>query len=59
MPESNWGPALIGTPDELVEMFAAEAERGVELMIIRFHDRADADTIELFGREVISVLRDR
>jgi alkanesulfonate monooxygenase SsuD/methylene tetrahydromethanopterin reductase-like flavin-dependent oxidoreductase (luciferase family) len=59
MPESNWGPALIGTPDELVAMFTAEAERGVELMIIRFHDRADANTIDLFGREVISVLRDR
>jgi alkanesulfonate monooxygenase SsuD/methylene tetrahydromethanopterin reductase-like flavin-dependent oxidoreductase (luciferase family) len=59
MPESSWGPALIGTPDELVQMFTDEAERGVELMIIRFHDRADANTIELFGREVISVLRQR
>jgi alkanesulfonate monooxygenase SsuD/methylene tetrahydromethanopterin reductase-like flavin-dependent oxidoreductase (luciferase family) len=57
MPESSWGPALIGTPDELVAMFRAEVERGVELMIIRFHDRADAGTIELFGREVISILQ--
>lgn len=59
MPVSSWGPELIGTPDELVQMFTAEADRGVELMIIRFHDRADANTIDLFGREVISVLLDR
>lgn len=57
MPEASWGPALVGTPDELVQMFTDEAERGVEMMIIRFHDRADASTIELFGREVISVLQ--
>ncbi len=35
-------------------MFVAEAERGVDLMIVRFHDRAEPDTIDVFGREVIA-----
>lgn len=59
MPESGWGPALIGTSGELAATFASEAERGVELAIVRFHDRADPDTIDRFGRDVISVLRGR
>ncbi|WP_124708194.1 LLM class flavin-dependent oxidoreductase [Gordonia insulae] len=58
MPESGWGPALIGTTDELTARFASEADRGVKLAIVRFHDRADPDTIDLFGRDVISALRE-
>lgn len=57
MPESGWGPTLIETPGELAATFASEAERGVELAIVRFHDRADPDTMDVFGRGVISVLR--
>ncbi|MBM7368859.1 LLM class flavin-dependent oxidoreductase [Gordonia hydrophobica] len=56
MPESGWGEPLIGTLDELAEKFESEAERGVELAIVRFHDRADPDTLDRFGREVIAPL---
>ncbi|WP_024795252.1 LLM class flavin-dependent oxidoreductase [Tomitella biformata] len=57
MPESGWGQALVGTPDELVALFAAERERGVEQCIVRFHDFGTAETLELFGREVIAAFR--
>ncbi|CAM3212849.1 alkanesulfonate monooxygenase SsuD/methylene tetrahydromethanopterin reductase-like flavin-dependent oxidoreductase (luciferase family) [Williamsia muralis] len=56
MPESGWGAPLIGTPEELAATFESEADRGVELAIVRFHDRADPDTIDRFGRDVISAL---
>jgi alkanesulfonate monooxygenase SsuD/methylene tetrahydromethanopterin reductase-like flavin-dependent oxidoreductase (luciferase family) len=57
MPESAWGRALIGTPDELVEMFRAERDLGVELFIVRFHDLGTEATLELFGKEVAAPLK--
>ncbi|SNT36462.1 LLM class flavin-dependent oxidoreductase [Rhodococcoides kyotonense] len=56
LPESGWGPAMIGTPAELVQKFAAEFDRGIELCIVRLHDLANLETIDVFGREVASVL---
>ncbi|MFC3243598.1 hypothetical protein ACFOJ6_16080 [Gordonia humi] len=58
MPATSWGPPLVGSPEELRAMFLAEAERGVDLMIVRFHDRAEPDTIDVFGREVIAPVQE-
>lgn len=57
MPESAWGPPVIGTPAELVDYFAGEAARGVELFILRFHDHAPVRTLELFAAQVAAPLR--
>ncbi|WP_020109495.1 LLM class flavin-dependent oxidoreductase [Nocardia sp. 348MFTsu5.1] len=59
LPESGWGKALVGTPDELVEMFKAEIDHGVELCIVRLHDLADPATIKTFGRDVIAPILER
>lgn len=59
LPESGWGAALVGTPAELVGMFEAEIDRGVELCIVRLHDLADPETIKIFGREVIAPIQER
>ncbi|HEY9315055.1 LLM class flavin-dependent oxidoreductase [Williamsia sp.] len=58
LPESGWGKALVGTPAELVDMFKAEIERGVELCIVRLHDLADPETIKTFGDDVIAPIRE-
>lgn len=59
LPESGWGPALIGSPAELVDMFAMEFAQGVELCVVRLHDLADPHTIDVFGQEVIAAFSDR
>lgn len=57
MPEKAWGRALIGTPDELVAMFSAERDLGVDMFIVRFHDLGTEATLGLFGKEVAAPLR--
>lgn len=57
MPEPAWGPALVGTPAELVELFASERARGVELAVVRFDDFGAPETLRRFGAEVIPALR--
>jgi alkanesulfonate monooxygenase SsuD/methylene tetrahydromethanopterin reductase-like flavin-dependent oxidoreductase (luciferase family) len=57
MPERAWGPALVGTPDALVEQLLAERERGVEMFVLRFHDFGTPDTLRLFGSEVAEAVR--
>ncbi|MCW2528576.1 MAG: putative oxidoreductase [Pseudonocardiales bacterium] len=57
MPEVAWGVPLIGTPQELIDQILAERARGVELFVLRFHDLANPETLELFGREVAEPLR--
>ncbi|WP_067662991.1 LLM class flavin-dependent oxidoreductase [Nocardia miyunensis] len=57
MPENSWGAPFIGTPDQLVEMFAAERARGVELFIVRFHDLGSEATLKFFGREVAAAVK--
>jgi len=56
MPESAWGTPLVGTPAELVELFAAERARGVELAIVRFDDFGTPETVKRFGAEVVGAL---
>jgi alkanesulfonate monooxygenase SsuD/methylene tetrahydromethanopterin reductase-like flavin-dependent oxidoreductase (luciferase family) len=53
MPASGWGEAVVGDAAQLREYFAAEAERGVEMAIIRFYDFADERTLDRFGADVI------
>ncbi|WP_040830888.1 LLM class flavin-dependent oxidoreductase [Nocardia jiangxiensis] len=57
MPESAWGPAVVGTSKKLLAYFTGERARGVELFILRFHDHAPARTLELFAAEVATPLR--
>jgi len=59
MPASGWGEPVVGTAEQLLAQLAADQDRGVELFILRFHDRAAARTLELFGREVAEPLRRR
>ncbi len=54
MPAAGWGEPVIGTGEELRSFFASEAERGVELAILRFHDVAAERTLQAFGRDVIN-----
>ncbi|WGL54067.1 LLM class flavin-dependent oxidoreductase [Nocardioides sp. BP30] len=56
MPVAAWGEPLVGTPAELVDLFAAERARGVELAIVRFDDFGAPDTVKRFGNEVIGAL---
>ncbi|RHW28587.1 LLM class flavin-dependent oxidoreductase [Nocardioides immobilis] len=56
MPESAWGRPLVGTPDELVELFRAERSRGVALCVVRFDDFGTPETLRRFGAEVIPAL---
>jgi alkanesulfonate monooxygenase SsuD/methylene tetrahydromethanopterin reductase-like flavin-dependent oxidoreductase (luciferase family) len=54
MPASGWGEAVVGDAAQLRDFFAAEAERGVEMAIVRFYDFADERTIDRFGADVIN-----
>lgn len=54
MPVVGWGEPVIGTGEELRSFFTGEAERGVELAILRFYDVAAERTLRAFGRDVIS-----
>jgi alkanesulfonate monooxygenase SsuD/methylene tetrahydromethanopterin reductase-like flavin-dependent oxidoreductase (luciferase family) len=53
LPRGGWGEIVIGAAAELREFFAAEAERGVELAILRFYDVANERTLDVFGADVI------
>ena len=57
LPEPAWGTPLLGTADRVIEQLRAERNRGVELFVLRFHDFAPAETLERFGRDVITPLR--
>jgi alkanesulfonate monooxygenase SsuD/methylene tetrahydromethanopterin reductase-like flavin-dependent oxidoreductase (luciferase family) len=59
MPEYAWGEPVVGTPEQVLKHLAADQDRGVELFIVRFHDKAADRTLELFGREVAGPLRAR
>jgi len=52
MPETGWGAPLTGTPDELVERFRAEREKGVEMFVLHFHDYRDPTIFHRFMTEV-------
>ncbi|MEE2031428.1 LLM class flavin-dependent oxidoreductase [Rhodococcus chondri] len=54
MPAQSWGAPLVGTADMLVDQLNAERENGVELFVLRFHDFAEPETLERFGRDVIA-----
>lgn len=56
MPEQSWGAPIVGTADMLIDQLNAERERGVELFVLRFHDFAEPETLERFGRDVIAQL---
>ncbi|MBF4476508.1 Flavin-dependent oxidoreductase, luciferase family (includes alkanesulfonate monooxygenase SsuD and methylene tetrahydromethanopterin reductase) [Rhodococcus rhodochrous J3] len=56
MPAQSWGAPLVGTAEMLIDQLDAERERGVELFVLRFHDFAEPETLELFGRDVIAKL---
>ena len=45
---------LIGTTEELAEQFAGLAERGIERVYVWFADFARPETLDQFGREVIT-----
>ena len=45
--------AVRGTPEQVVEGLRAKVERGVRLFTIMFGDLAPAETIRLFGEQVL------
>ncbi|NMD61411.1 UNVERIFIED_ORG: alkanesulfonate monooxygenase SsuD/methylene tetrahydromethanopterin reductase-like flavin-dependent oxidoreductase (luciferase family) [Nocardia globerula] len=57
MPEAGWGKALVGTPDQLVDLFLDEQARGIDLFVLRFHDFANAETMRIFATEVAPNVR--
>ncbi|HEY3108226.1 MAG TPA: hypothetical protein VGL23_05705, partial [Chloroflexota bacterium] len=50
------GGALIGTPEQLIEQFAAYAKVGCQYAIYRTPDWQDPESIQLFSERVIPAL---
>ena len=50
--------ALIGTPDELIAMFAEYARVGCQYVIFRMPDWIDVEAVQLFAERVIPGLAD-
>jgi alkanesulfonate monooxygenase SsuD/methylene tetrahydromethanopterin reductase-like flavin-dependent oxidoreductase (luciferase family) len=48
--------AVRGTPDQVIEGLREKVRHGVQLFTIMFGDLAPADTIRLFGAEVLPAL---
>ncbi len=53
----TWGGSVTGTPDEVAAVLRTYLDRGVEQLIIQFHDYGRPDTLALFARQVIPALR--
>jgi len=58
MPVRGWGEPLVGPPETILEQLSHDWDRGVELFVLRFHDRAATRTLQLFDREVAQPLRE-
>jgi alkanesulfonate monooxygenase SsuD/methylene tetrahydromethanopterin reductase-like flavin-dependent oxidoreductase (luciferase family) len=48
----DWSMRIIGTPDDVIAGIRALVARGVEQLVIQFHDYGRPETLALFGREV-------
>jgi alkanesulfonate monooxygenase SsuD/methylene tetrahydromethanopterin reductase-like flavin-dependent oxidoreductase (luciferase family) len=53
----DWSAKVTGTPDEVVDGLRALIDRGVQQLVIQFHDYGRPDTLALFGREVLGAVR--
>ena len=52
-----WGGLLIGNADELSEQFRREADWGVEMFIIQFHDFGTPESLQAFAEGVLPNFR--
>ena len=53
---SVWGGAITGTADDVVAGLRSYVDRGIEQLIIQFHDYGRPETLTLFADEVLGAL---
>jgi alkanesulfonate monooxygenase SsuD/methylene tetrahydromethanopterin reductase-like flavin-dependent oxidoreductase (luciferase family) len=54
----TWGSWIVGTPDEVAAALRRHVDRGIEQLIIQFHDYGRRESLELFANEVMPAIRE-
>jgi alkanesulfonate monooxygenase SsuD/methylene tetrahydromethanopterin reductase-like flavin-dependent oxidoreductase (luciferase family) len=54
---ATWGAWIVGTPDEVAAALQRHIGRGIDQLIIQFHDYGRRQSLELFAAEVMPVIR--
>jgi alkanesulfonate monooxygenase SsuD/methylene tetrahydromethanopterin reductase-like flavin-dependent oxidoreductase (luciferase family) len=52
-----WGSWVVGDPAEVADVLAAYVHRGIDQIIVQFHDYGRRDTLQLFASQVIPAVR--
>ena len=52
-----WGSWVVGTPDEVAARLRSHIERGIDQLVVQFHDYGRRESLDLFAAEVIPAVR--